>query len=121
MRLTFNERSSDPIWTPDSKRIVFLSGAPADKFAVYWKAADGSGGEDRLIAEQDNLLGFVPSTWSHDGKTLLLTKVPLAGDLHSIYALPLEGDHKVKPLLEDERLLLSGSSYDFTRWAMDGI
>jgi len=53
-------------WTPDGKRIAFLSNkeGPAN---IFWQLADGSGGLERLTtSEHVN----VPSSWSRDGQLL---------------------------------------------------
>ncbi len=77
-RLTFNETSSIPLWTPDGKRIAFVSGGMG-KSAVYWKAADGTGEEERLGLEQNWIAGF-PWSLSSDGKTLLLYENSASAD-----------------------------------------
>jgi serine/threonine-protein kinase len=98
-RLTFNEASDTPLWTHDGKRIVFTLGS-ANKWAVNWKAADGTGKEDQLIPEQDQL-GYNPSSWSKDGKTLLLSDFHQSG-ISAIGALSMESDRKVRMLLKEK-------------------
>jgi serine/threonine-protein kinase len=98
-RLTFNETSDAPLWTPDGKRIVFVSGY-SGKYAVYWKAADGSGEDERLSSEQ---LNPAPWSWSKDGKTLLLMDYTESrGTRPYIGALSMEGDHNRRPLLQEK-------------------
>jgi len=36
-----------PVWTPDGKRIVFASDREGHR-GIYWKAADGTGTEEKL-------------------------------------------------------------------------
>jgi serine/threonine-protein kinase len=99
-RLTFNESSECPIWTPDGKRIAFGSG-PLPKTEVYWKAADGTGADERLSSEEQ--IYQEPMSWSRDGKTLLITMLSLKTNSFrtNIDALPMEGSHNLKPLLQD--------------------
>jgi serine/threonine-protein kinase len=64
--LTTNGSAQDPVWTPDGKRIAFrqtLSGYRN----LYWKAADGSGDEERLTTSENlqSAASFAP-----DGKWL---------------------------------------------------
>jgi len=73
-RLTFNESSTDPLWTPDGQRVVFLAGE-GDERGIYWKAADGRGKEELLALVSDG--GGPPWSWADDGKTLVTTKFPL--------------------------------------------
>jgi serine/threonine protein kinase/Tol biopolymer transport system component len=71
MRLTFNEHSTYPLWTPDGQRVVFLAGE-GDERGIYWKAADGRGKEELLALVSDG--GGPPWSWADDGKTLVTTK-----------------------------------------------
>jgi serine/threonine protein kinase len=100
-RLTFNEKSAYPLWTPDGKRIAFSSDNPEGTgTGISWKAADGTGAEERLCSAQ-NLMGLVPSSWSRDGKTLIVDEVTKE-NMYFIDALPLEGDRKLKTLLKEK-------------------
>jgi Tol biopolymer transport system component len=98
-RLTFNETSRDPLWTPDGKRIAFVSG-DITKSVLYWKAADGTGEDERLSSEQ---LPQAPWSWSRDAKTLLLIEATSSLGIKTyIGALSMEGDHTRKPLLQEK-------------------
>jgi serine/threonine-protein kinase len=96
-RLTFDAPALYSLWTPDGKGIVFFS-APEGRSGVYWKAADGTG-KDELLLSGSHL---IPSSWSGDGKTLVLAELGLASGTVStdIGALPMEGDRKYKRLLQ---------------------
>jgi Tol biopolymer transport system component len=103
-RLTFNESSSDPLWTPDGKRIVYLSGPPMGE-AVYWKAADGRGQEEKLFSDKDITIQN-PCSWSRDGKLLLLAVASTPGGSNQqayIATLSMEGEHNLKPLIKEEK------------------
>jgi serine/threonine protein kinase len=114
-RLTFNETSSVPLWTPDGKRVAFVSGG-IEKSAVYWKAADGTGEEERLSLEQ-NWIGGFPWSWSSDGKTLLLYEnSPGEGSLYFIDALALEGDRKLRALLKEKYYQVAPKISPDGRW-----
>jgi eukaryotic-like serine/threonine-protein kinase len=69
-RLTFEGNSFWPIWTPDGERIIYGSNRN-EPYTPYWKAADGSGKEERVLPRG---IGGVPYSWSPDGKYLLLTR-----------------------------------------------
>jgi Tol biopolymer transport system component len=64
-RLTFGATTNSPVWTWDGKRIIYAKGAP--KANLFWKAADGSGDEERLTTSKN---GQIPGSVSRDGKTL---------------------------------------------------
>jgi len=115
-RLTFNEGSDYPLWTRDGKRIVFNSYV-GTAYVVCWKAADGTGVDERLSPED---LWQVPSSWSRDGRMLLLnTLAGASGSVRNrlfISALQMEGDHNLKPLLQERFAVSSPSVSPDGRW-----
>jgi serine/threonine protein kinase len=70
--LTFNGNSNNPLWTPDSQRIVFLSGE-GDERSIYCKNANGTGKIDLLFSMSEGYF-FLPLSWADDGKTMVATK-----------------------------------------------
>ncbi len=98
-RLTFDEEMDlDPLWTPDSTRVVFYSSR--DGGGLFWRAADGTGEVERLLEDAEPV---VPATWTADGR-LLFTRVH--GDIGvpniDIGVLNVEGDRTVEMLLDGE-------------------
>ncbi len=71
-RLTFGSGNFAPVWTPDSRRIVFSSDAGGPPLNLYWKATDGSDSAERLI-ESRNLQ--IPGSWSPDGRALAYSEI----------------------------------------------
>jgi serine/threonine-protein kinase len=94
-RLTLNEASRSPLWTLDGRRIAFLSG-DSNNAAVYWKAANGTGEDEKLGSAPDR--GLEPWSWSSDGKTLVV-EAQLEGFQYDIGSLSMEGGHKWTSLL----------------------
>jgi serine/threonine protein kinase len=98
-RLTFDKgEDSRPLWTPDGKRIAFHTHQKDARGSIYWKTADGTG-EDEAIGSYPGFEIF-PSSWSGDGKTLLVT-AGYAGTAIDIGAQSIEGDKKYRPLLKE--------------------
>jgi len=92
-RLTFEDGNDGPgIWSPDSQYIAFSS-ARQGIVNIYRKRADGSGDTERLTDSKETQ--YV-SSWSGDGKYLLLSHQTNAGD---VWVLPLTGDRKPKEFL----------------------
>ncbi len=60
-----------PVWTPDSRRIAYRATRGGYR-NIYWRAADGSGEEERLTTS-DRL--HTPTSFSHDGQFLLFAEV----------------------------------------------
>jgi serine/threonine protein kinase/dipeptidyl aminopeptidase/acylaminoacyl peptidase len=102
-RLTFDGISSTPLWTPDGKRIAFAKSAVTAgvRANVYWKAADGTGEEEKLGSAQGSMP--FPSSWSGDGNTLALFESNVDGGTgYDIGTLSMKGNHEWKPLLNQK-------------------
>jgi Tol biopolymer transport system component len=89
-----------PIWTPDSKRIIYWSTHEVDpQGGIYWRAADGSGKVEKLCSASDRQL--FPWSISRDGKSLL-TQELVTFENADIGMLNMESDHERKQLLHEE-------------------
>ena len=95
-RLTFDEHSSAPIWSPDGKRIAFATTRPTGP-AILVKPADGSGAEETLVTGESLIL--VPTSWSSDGKFLAYWAVGSATG-RDIWIAPLTGERKPQSFLQ---------------------
>jgi serine/threonine protein kinase/Tol biopolymer transport system component len=83
-----------PVWTPDGKRIAFVStkGGPQN---LYWQPADGSGAPERLTISEYTQ---TPNSWSPDGQLLAFNEInPTTGP--DIWVLRLS-DRKAQPFLQ---------------------
>jgi serine/threonine-protein kinase len=86
--------NTNPVWTPDGKRIAFNSNKEGP-VNLFWQLADGSGGLERLTTSEH--LHF-PMSWSPDGQVLAFVEVtPTTG--YDIWMLGL-GDRKAQPFLQ---------------------
>jgi Tol biopolymer transport system component/predicted Ser/Thr protein kinase len=83
------------IWTPDGKRIAFLSNKDGPQ-NIYWQRADGSGGLERLTT---NPYLEAPSSWSPDGRALAFLQVSSGPTGFDIWVLRM-GDHEARPFLQ---------------------
>jgi serine/threonine-protein kinase len=81
-----------PIWSPDGQRLVWASGVPMN---LYWQAADGTGAVERLTESRNPQL---PSSFTPDGRRLLLTEGPTGEASQGLAILPLDGNRRVSPL-----------------------
>jgi serine/threonine-protein kinase len=71
-RFTFGGNyNGTPTWTPDGKRIAFLSNKEGP-LNIFWQLADGSGGLERLTTSE---YIHVPQSFSPDGQLLAFYEV----------------------------------------------
>ncbi len=93
-RFTFEGNSNlVPVWTPDGKRIAFISNKEGPQ-NLFWQLTDGGGGLERLTTSEYT---DVPHSWSPDGKLLAFVEVsPTTG--WDIWVLRM-GDRKAQPFL----------------------
>jgi serine/threonine protein kinase/Tol biopolymer transport system component len=78
--------SQAPNWTPDGRRIIYR-GTRAGSRTLFWRAADGSGDEERLTSAETLQ---TPSTLSPDGSMVLFGDMsPSTG--WDIWMMPLGG------------------------------
>ena len=87
-----------PIWTPDSKRIIFSSEREG-RNRIFWKAADGTGEVEQIAQMTDAWMW--PMSLSKDGNTLFFGQWNSSGR-NNIGMLSMEGDHTPKLLLQEE-------------------
>src|SRR5215831_3316883 len=62
-----------PVWSPDGRRIVYLTSKLYTEFAVAERPASGTGKETVLYRSAFTNELYVPESWSDDGRWLLLT------------------------------------------------
>jgi serine/threonine-protein kinase len=98
-RLTFDPGPDQaPVWTPDSRRVIFSSGSGTQN--LYWKAADNTGTIERLTTSPNQQF---PTSISPDGRSLVLqdaspkTQVDIA--LLALTGAPATGSRRAEPLI----------------------
>jgi eukaryotic-like serine/threonine-protein kinase len=105
-RLTFTSSFNvQPAWSPDEKTIAFLS-LRSGIAHIYEKAADGTGKTMPLFVDdaRENLPLF-----SSDGRYLIFRRTAMTPGSHSeIWALPLSGDRKAFPVVQNQQFDVVG-------------
>jgi Tol biopolymer transport system component len=92
-RLTSNETvgNSYPVWTPDGKRIVFMT-----RTGLFWIDAEGSG---RLQSIPGTSVTDIPSSISPDGQLLLFNR-QTADTSSDVDVLTLGGNPQPRPVVK---------------------
>jgi eukaryotic-like serine/threonine-protein kinase len=88
-RLTFEGDNRDPIWTADSKRVIYVSFRNGH-FGIFWKPMSGGRPEEKLAAT-DSLPW--PTSCSRDGRWFTYDVGP-PSPATGVYLLPLVGERK---------------------------
>jgi len=90
-RLTFAPGfNSFPLWSPDGRTILFLSGSPPHLFR---KDSSGAGAEERVTGRG---VSQVPRDWSRDGRSVLYHEVTSSGN-RNLWVLPVTPDGRAEP------------------------
>ena len=97
----FEGDDSNPVWTPDSKQIIYYS-IREGGIGIYRRAANSTGDIETLLFEEGHM--FMPWSLSPDGKILLITDVSEGLLDADIGMVSLEGDRTKVMLLEDKYL-----------------
>jgi Tol biopolymer transport system component len=93
-RVTFDPHDDcNPVWSPDGSRIAFFSDRRGVR-EIYQKRADGSAGDELLVASED--FGLNLESWSADGRFLSYNSAK-PGRSSDIFLVPLSKPGEARP------------------------
>ena len=88
-RLTLDpSQEFDPVWSPDSKQVAFISSRAGGRFRLFRRAAIPDASDELLLPQPDATAGA--PDWSPDGQFILYTGSGSGGA--DLKVLPLNGD-----------------------------
>jgi eukaryotic-like serine/threonine-protein kinase len=106
--------SQAPLWTADGARVVYR-GTRKGTRNLYWRSADGSGGEEQLISKPDVV--HTPTSVSSDGRWLAFNEGgPQVPGGTAIWVMRLDGDPAARPFFQDPAGESDGQISPDGRW-----
>jgi len=109
--VTGDGRYAHPIWSPDARAIVFLSGR-GGPFELHTKNVADAADETRILPPGPSR---VPTDYSPDGKYILYTEnYPQTG--FDLWTLAMDGGKSTRPLLHSPADELEGQFSPRMRW-----
>jgi eukaryotic-like serine/threonine-protein kinase len=97
-RLTFGSFDLNPIWAPDSDKVIFSSPRDGLPPNLFQKSLAGGSEERRLMHSG---IDSIATDWSRDGRYVVYMANEL-GTNWNIWAMPLTGDHTPQPVLRSQ-------------------
>ena len=95
-RLSFGEVDIHPVWTPDSRRVLYASGKDGP-WQIFWRAVDGTSPEEPVLEDR---VDKIPYAVTPDGVTLVYSRIQESGTGRDVWLLPLASDENPSPVLE---------------------
>jgi Tol biopolymer transport system component len=108
-RLTTSARTEfvmAPVWSPDSKRIAYVTILKGQE-GIYVRAADGKSAADLLYSNPGAFLDL--SDWSADSRFLTFSFSDMKGG--TLYTLPLEGADRKPAVIYQTDLRIGGAKF----------
>ena len=113
-RLTFEESSSRPIWSPDGRYVAFDSMREGRR-GIFRQLADGTAAAERLTTVDAREDLQLPTSWSSAGNTLAFEVAVAKKNTWSLRSLSITGERKTEPLMD-----LPGSNQRNAEFSPDG-
>ena len=93
MRLTATVNVT-PVWSPDGRRILSCSFLDKVRPGIYQRNSDGTGAEELFLPAEPSDPSVWPTSWSRDGRFILVVSGSGWNPIQNLWVLPLAGDGK---------------------------
>jgi Tol biopolymer transport system component len=115
-RLTFSAANElVPIWSPDGARVAFTS-IGSDPGGLRVKVASGTTSEESLLARGGQSPAIFPEDWSSDDRFVLYSETTTVANALDLMILPLFGERKPFPYVQDPSPQAQASFAPDARW-----
>jgi len=117
-KLTVGARSGYPEWTPDGKRVVFVSTDSAGRSSLRWQPFDGGAPAETLIGIEafgKRAMRVFDGVVSPDAHNLVFETMRTESGQFDIWTLPLDGKREPRPYV-----VSTSSSAVAPRFSPDG-
>ena len=98
VRLTNEAMTWAPVWTPDSKFIMFGWNVGRESYELYSVPADGSGAPEALIPYDVGPTSEYPTSITPDGSTLIFSRA--FDNRLEVWEMALDGSAAARPVIE---------------------
>ncbi len=103
---------SNPLWTPDGRRVIFASGRDG-QMNVFWQPADGIGPAERLTKSLNLQL---PQSMTPEGSRLVFRETTATTSATDLGLLTLDAKRELQPLLQAPMSQLNAEVSPDGRW-----
>jgi Tol biopolymer transport system component len=83
-----------PLWSADSRRILFGPFAGKARLGIYQMNSNGVGGKELVLPAEASDPQIWPTSWSRDGRFILFVRGNVVNPKQDLWVLPLAGDRK---------------------------
>jgi serine/threonine-protein kinase len=93
-RLTFDGRSTFPLWSPDGSRLAYSSGR-GGRYELHLKTFSGAGSDEEIPTNRG---ANYPFSWSSDGRVVATVSVDPT-TANDVWVLPIDDPSKWRPFV----------------------
>ena len=90
-----------PVWSPDGSRILFAAFTGKTRLGIYVMNSNGVGDKELLRPAETSDPQIWPTSWSRDGRFILVVRGNVINPMQDLWVLPLVGDRKPRLMVQN--------------------